>query len=98
MNRAEILSLLERHRDDLKRRFAAKHIAVFGSAARDEMHEGSDVDVLVVEFEGSATFDGYMDLKFYLEVLFGTRADLVTADSVKPRMHPMIEQEIIRIA
>ena len=96
MNRAEILSLLERHRDDLKQRFAVKHIAVFGSAARDEMREGSDVDVLV-EFEGPATFDGYMDLKFYLEALFGTRVDLVTPDSVKPRMRPMIEREMIRV-
>ncbi len=68
MNREQVLSLLNQHREDIQQRFAIKHLALFGSAARDEMHEGSDVDVLV-EFEGPATFDGYMGLKSFLEVL-----------------------------
>ena len=70
---------------------------MFGSAARDEMHEGSDVDVLV-EFEGLATFDGYMDLKFYLENLFKTSVDLVTEKGVKPRMRPIIQRDLIYVA
>jgi hypothetical protein len=61
------------------------------------MREGSDVDVLV-EFDGPATFDHYMDLKFFLENLFGTRVDLVTREAVKPRMRPSIEKELIHVA
>jgi predicted nucleotidyltransferase len=41
------LSLLNERRENLQRRFRAKRLGVFGSAARDEMQEGSDVDVLV---------------------------------------------------
>jgi predicted nucleotidyltransferase len=51
----------------------------------------------LVEFKGTATFDGYMDLKFYLETLLGRKVDPVTQDAVKPRMRPMIEQEAIHV-
>ncbi len=69
MNRSMILDLLTRHRDGLKARFGAKHLALFGSAARDELRDDSDIDVLV-EFEGPPTFHGYFDLKAELERLF----------------------------
>ena len=88
---------LRRHWQEIEQRFAIKHLSVFGSAARDELRDDSDIDVLV-EFKGKATFDGYMDLKFYLEPLLGRKVDLVTQDAVKPRMRPMIEQEAIHVA
>lgn len=97
MNRQEVLTLLNDRREEIQHGFRVKRLGLFGSAARDEMHEGSDVDVLV-EFDGPATFDGYMDLKFYLESLFGARVDLVTRDSVKPRMRPIIEKDLISVA
>ena len=96
MNRDHVLSELRRHRQEIEQRFAIKHFSVFGSAARDELREDSDIDVLV-EFKGKATFDGYMDLKFYLETILSRQVDLVTQDAVKPRMRPMIEQEAIHV-
>lgn len=97
MNRAQVLVQLQRHRQEIEQRFAIKHLSVFGSAARDELRQDSDIDVLV-EFEGTPTFDGYMELKFYLEELLGRTVDLVTHDAVKPRMRPLIEQEAIHVA
>jgi predicted nucleotidyltransferase len=97
MNRDQVLEELRRHRQEIEARFAIKHLSVFGSAARDELCEDSDIDVLV-EFNGKATFDGYMELKFYLENLLGRNVDLVTRDAVKPRMRPLIEQEAIHVA
>jgi predicted nucleotidyltransferase len=97
MNRDQVLEELRRHRPEMEARFAIKHLSVFGSAARDELREDSDIDVLV-EFSGKATFDGYMNLKFYLENLLGRNVDLVARDAVKPRMRPLIEQEAIHVA
>jgi len=51
-----------------------------------------------VEFQAPPTFDAYMDLKFYLENLFHTSVDLVIDDTVKPRMRPLIEKDLIRVA
>jgi uncharacterized protein len=97
MNRAMVLELLTQHRERLKTQFGAKHLALFGSAARDELREDSDIDLLV-EFEGPATFDGYMDLKDYLEALFGAKVDLATEAMVKPRLRRSIEKDLLRVA
>ena len=51
MNRDQVLAALRRHRQEIEQRFAIKHLSVFGSAARDELRDDSDIDVLV-EFKG----------------------------------------------
>jgi len=68
---------------DLFAQFKIKTLALFGSTARDEATAQSDLDFLV-EFEGSTTFDLYMDFKIFLEDLFGKPIDLVTKRSFKP--------------
>lgn len=97
MNREQVVSILRTHFHEVRRQFRVTHLALFGSAARDEMHHNSDVDILVT-FEGVPTFDGYMDLKTYLEQLIGTRVDLVTESGIKPRMRLVIEKDLVRVA
>lgn len=97
MNREHLLSVLQAHLQELRRQFGVRRLALFGSAARDEMRHGSDVDILVA-FEDPPTFDRYMDLKAYLERLFGTGVDLVTEEGLKPRMRPIIEKDLVHVA
>ena len=97
MDRAAILALLHAHRDVLVARFDASRLALFGSAARDEMRTQSDIDVLVT-FDGTATYDRYFGLKDYLERLFGRPVDLVTEKGLKPRARQHIERDLIRVA
>lgn len=97
MNRTMILTLLNQHRDEFMNRFGARYLALFGSAARDELRDGSDVDVLV-EFDGPATFDRYVGLQNYLEALFGLKVDLATEAMIKPRLRRHIEKDLLRVA
>jgi uncharacterized protein len=97
MKRDEALNLLVTHKAEIFSRYHVKRLALFGSTARDEAREDSDVDVLV-DFSNPATFRGYFDLKFYLEDLFGTEVDLVCDDAVRPRMRPGIERDVIDVA
>ena len=97
MNRAKILGRLNRSIDQLEGQFRVKALSLFGRAARDEMQKGGDIDVLV-EFVGAPTFDRYMDLKFFLESLFGASVDLVTVDAMPPRMRSAIEPSLINVA
>jgi predicted nucleotidyltransferase len=76
------------------RKFGVRRIGVFGSFARNQQKETSDVDVLVEFEKGMKTFDNYMELKFYLEKLLGTRVDLVIADALKPQIKPYVMKEI----
>lgn len=93
LTRKSILEQLNRRQKELKSNFSVRSIGVFGSAVREEADSGSDIDILVDFIE--PTFDNYMDLKFYLEKLFGKPVDLVTADTVKPHLKPVIEREVI---
>ena len=88
-----ILKQLNQRAEELKQNFSVRSIGLFGSFARNEADIESDVDILVDFVE--PTFDHYMDLKFYLESLFGKPVDLVTADTVKPRLKPVIERQVI---
>jgi len=66
---------------EIEKKFGVRKIGIFGSSARGEAGPASDIDVLV-ELE-DPTFDRYMDLKFFLEDLFGRPCDLVLEDSLK---------------
>ena len=88
----EIIGVLARHPEEL-RALGVRRLALFGSAARDEATDASDLDFLV-ELE-RRTFDGYMDVKELLERLFGKRIDLVVAEALKPQLKPRILREAV---
>ncbi len=88
----DIVHLLETNRQALKR-FGVRRVGVFGSAARGTASAGSDVDVLVTLDQPS--FDGYMDLKFFLEELFHREVDLVLEPALKPRLRASILNEVM---
>lgn len=96
MNRASILALLRERRADIAARFGARQIGLFGSAARDELRPDSDIDVLV-EFDGPASYDGYFELRDYLEQLFDRPVDRVTQKGLKPRARRHVERDLIRV-
>ena len=89
------LSLLRQHEKDIKNRFGVARIGIFGSYVRGEEKPESDVDVLVEFREGEKTFDHYMDLKFYLEDLFGRKVDLVMKEAIKRRLREPILSEVV---
>ncbi len=97
MRRDKAIAILSANRDEIVGRFGVQHLGLFGSTARDEAREDSDVDVLV-EFRLAATFDRYMGLLNYLERLLGRKVDLVTAGGLKPRARPLVERELVRVA
>ncbi|AGA25215.1 nucleotidyltransferase family protein [Singulisphaera acidiphila] len=96
MTRQEILDRLNAEAPGLRRRYGVKSLAVFGSMARGDDREGSDVDVLVT-FEGKATFDNFMGLKLDLEDMFGRSVDLLTPKCLGPEMQVEIDKEALLV-
>ena len=96
MNRQAILDRLHAAVPELRLKYGVKSLALFGSMARGDDHEASDVDVLVT-FEGKATFDNFMGLKLDLEDLSGRRVDLLTPKELRPAMQAEIEREAINV-
>jgi len=71
------LAILEQHLPEL-RALGARRIGVFGSFARGEARDDSDVDVYVEFDEDKRTYDNFFALHEHLETLFNRRVDLVT--------------------
>ena len=88
----QILDLVRSHRQEL-RALGVRRLGLFGSAARGEATDSSDLDFLV-ELD-CKTFDNYMGVKELLERLFGRRVDLVVAEALKPQLKPRILEETV---
>ena len=71
-------------------------LALFGSFARDQATEGSDVDILV-RFEGRATSRSYFGVQFYIEDMLGRRVDLVTDKALRSEIRPHVEREAVDV-
>ena len=97
MNKQVVLTKLTSRIEEIRQRFSVRNLSIFGSIARDESSDDSDVDVLVV-FDREGSFDLFMDLKFYLEDLLGEKIDLVTDKALRPQVRRAIEQELIHVA
>jgi predicted nucleotidyltransferase len=89
------IEILKGHENAIRERYHVKRIGVFGSFARGGGKEGSDVDVLIEFEEDHETFDNYMELKYFLEDLFGRKVDLVTADALRPQLKDDILREVV---
>jgi len=96
MRKEEVLKLLSQHKPELVRRFGITDLALFGSIARDEATDASDVDVMV-EFEGRSTAKRYFGVQFYLEDLLKRPVDLVQKEVVRPELKPYVERDLIRV-
>jgi predicted nucleotidyltransferase len=97
MRRDDALRLLTEASPEIVQRFGVKRLRLFGSTARDEARDDSDVDILV-EFDGPATFDGYFSLLNFLETRLGAGVDLVTGKGLKERVRPYVEKDAIHVA
>lgn len=89
----DLFTLLAKHEEQLKH-FGVKRWGVFGSFARDQQNNHSDIDILVEFEEGKKLFDNFMHLAFFLEEQVGRRVDLVTPESLSPHIGPHILREV----
>jgi predicted nucleotidyltransferase len=94
--RQDILSSLKKLKGEVIREYSVKTIGVFGSVARNEGTEQSDLDLLV-EFSKPVGFVTFMRLENFLSERLGERVDLVTSDSLKPVIRQDVLAEVIYV-
>lgn len=96
MNRDEVLNILRTHKPTLAERFGVTSLALFGSFARDQATEKSDVDILV-RFDRPATSKSYFGVQFYIEDMLGRTVDLVTDKALRAELRPYVEREALDV-
>jgi len=88
-------TVLESHRGHLLR-LGTRHLAIFGSTARNEATKGSDIDILV-DFDAKKGLFVFADLKFYLEDILDCDVDLVSTRALHPALKKRILSEAKQI-
>jgi hypothetical protein len=77
VKKEEILKTLRDNMGEI-RKFGVKKIGIFGSAARNELREDSDIDFVVEFEEGKGNMKDFIGLIDFLEALFSRQADILT--------------------
>jgi predicted nucleotidyltransferase len=90
MERDAVLAKLKAHEAELKR-LGVEHLYLFGSTARGEARDDSDVDLFFDHPEGSLGLVGLMDVKEAAAQILGCRADVMTRRSLHPVLRDAIE-------
>lgn len=93
MKRDHIETILKQQKTFLKEQYYVNKIGVFGSYAREEQTDESDIDILV-EFNRPVGFE-FIELKYHLESVFNKQVDLVTINGLKPSMKEDILNEVL---
>lgn len=97
MKRDDVIRMLVEHRDELQHQFGVKSLALFGSVARDEATETSDVDVLV-EFDRPIGMFHLIGTEQFIAQLLGiTKVDLILRRAVLPELKVDILTEAINV-
>lgn len=90
INKEHILDFLRKNKDYLKQNFEVTSISLFGSFARGEEIEESDIDLLVEMPPDLHNLVGLID---YLEKALGRKVDIIRS---RPNLHPRFAKHIMR--
>ena len=96
VTRDELLEVLRTHKPTLIERFGVTDLALFGSFARDEATDASDVDILV-RFDSPPDWRRYFGVQFYLEDLLGRPVGMAAEGEVRAEVLPFLERDAINV-
>lgn len=96
MKRDEAINRLLQHQADLKR-LGVEHLYLFGPTARGEAGDDSDVDLFFDHEKGKLGLFELMDVKERAAGILGRSADIMTRDSLHPRLRKRIEETAVLI-
>ncbi|MBW1694255.1 MAG: nucleotidyltransferase family protein [Deltaproteobacteria bacterium] len=89
----DIEIIIIKNRKELEEKFGLKEIGIFGSYARGDQLQDSDIDILV-EIERPMGFIKFIKLENHLSQILGVNVDLVTRKALKPYIGKRILQEV----
>ena len=95
----EIRQKINKNKEYLKNTYGVEEIGVFGSFARGDNDENSDIDIAIEINHDKVTvgFFEFARMERFLEQLLGKKVDLVTKRSIKPYLKERILSQMIMI-
>lgn len=96
VTREEAIGRLLANQSEL-RRLGVERLYLFGSTARDEAGDSSDVDLFFDYQKGKFGLFELIDVKEYAATILGRKADVMTRDSLHKALRQKIEASAVRV-
>jgi uncharacterized protein len=96
MNADDLLARLRSLKPQVKARYKAKEIGIFGSFVRAEQNDDSDIDVLVEFEEGADLFD-LTGLALYLEEQLQRKVDVVPKRALREELRESVLRQVVAV-
>ena len=97
MTRKELKNKLTAHRHEL-RKLGVTSLSVFGSVARDEYTQQSDIDLLI-DFDRDVGLFHLFEIQHRLEEIIGVpKIDLIQKGAIHPALRQQILSEAVNVA
>ena len=95
---AEIKQILKTQKPRLAEKYGIQVIGVFGSYARQEQGQDSDIDILIeLERPPRISLIGLVELEYELSEILGTKADIAIKTNLRKRIGQRILNEVVPI-
>lgn len=92
----KIILILRKNKAALSAKYPISELGLFGSFARGDYHEQSDIDILV-DFNGRIDGFEYIRLAHEFEDIFRHKVDMVSRRGIKPQYLPFVERHLIHV-
>lgn len=96
MERDAAIATLKAREAELKR-LGVLHLYLFGSTARNEAREDSDVDLFFDYEKGKLSLFDLMDVKEQAARILGRKTDIMTRDSLHKVLRARIEASALQV-
>ncbi|MBN2890322.1 MAG: nucleotidyltransferase domain-containing protein [Bacteroidales bacterium] len=97
-DKQDIIDFLAENKDFFKKKFGIIKIGIFGSYARGEQTENSDIDILILMNENTEDiFDKRLEFRDLISEEFSKNVDVCHEQAIKPMFKPLIFKDLIYV-
>ena len=96
LSRDDVIETLRDHKQILKDRYGVAQISLYGSFARDEANEDSDID-LIIDFDETPNWHVFYGAQRYIESIFGRSVDVSRSGNLRKEIQPHVNRDLTKI-